>query len=227
MQDESASGLLICYNIIMKYPNFSEEKKLWRKSFEYVAGLDEAGRGPLAGPVVAAAVVIRKIKYKIQSTEINDSKKLSPKLREKLYKLITKNKNIEWGIGIVSERTIDKINILEATKLAMIKAIKKLKVNYLILDGRMELDSPIPQKSIIKADEKVFSCSAASILAKVTRDRIMVRYHRKYPEYRFDLHKGYPTKLHIKMLKKYGPCRIHRKSFRPVSRLINNKSLRG
>jgi len=185
-----------------------------------VACLDEAGRGPLAGPVVAAAVLILNTKYQILNTKIRDSKKLSWKKREKLYKLITKSPFIEWGIGRVSEKVIDKINILEATKLAMKRAIKrfKRKPDFLILDGNFKINLPIPQKSIIKADEKVFSCAAASILAKVWRDRLMLRYHKKYPRYGFDKHKGYPTKYHFKMLKKYGPCVIHRKSFKYPNR---------
>jgi ribonuclease HII len=232
--------------------------------------LDEAGRGPLAGPVVAAAVMINpkskalnpkqfqnsKFKYskhfgildlfrisnfefRILMKEIKDSKKLSPKKREEFYKIITKNPQIKWGIGIVSEKLIDKINILEATKLAMERAIKNLiKRNriqkfsdrvkfvrgyFLILDGNFKLDLPVPQKPIVKGDEKVFSCALASILAKVTRDKIMERYAKKYPKYGFDQHKGYPTKLHLKMLKKYGPCKIHRKSFSPVKICYNNK----
>lgn len=180
-------------------------------------GLDEAGRGPLCGPVVAGAVIINDwrtfLRRRSVLPNIRDSKQLSAKQREYFYKILTKHPAIKWGIGIVSEKIIDKINILEATKLAMVKALKKIKADFLILDGKMELDLPIPQKSIIKADEKVFSCAAASIIAKVTRDRIMMRYHKKYPEYRLDLHKGYGTKLHYEMLKLYGPCQIHRKSF--------------
>jgi ribonuclease HII len=195
------------------------EKKLWKKGCKCVAGLDEAGRGPLAGPVVAAAFMV--LDYQLKMTDfknLKDSKKLSRKQREKFYRIITKNKNIKWGIGRVSERVIDKVNILEASKLAMKKAIAKLEEepDFLILDGKMKLNLPVPQKSIIKADEKVFSCAAASILAKVTRDRIMEKYHKKYPRYVLNKYKGYPTKLHLKMLKKYGPCKIHRKSFRPV-----------
>jgi ribonuclease HII len=201
----------------MPHLSLREERKLWKKGCKYVACLDEAGRGPLAGPVVAAACMTVDCRLKITDFKnLKDSKKLSRKQREKFYKIITKNKNIEWGIARVSERVIDKINILEATRLAMKRAIQKLnkKPNFLILDGKMKLDSPIPQKSIIKADEKVFSCAAASIIAKVTRDRMMERYHRKYPKYSFDRHKGYPTKYHIRMLKKYGRCDIHRKSFK-------------
>ena len=202
-----------------------EEKKLWKKGYKKVACLDEAGRGALAGPVVAAAVFINsKLQFKIKN--LRDSKKLTPRAREKFYKIFTTRPGIQWGIGRVSEKIIDKINILEATKLAMKRAVKKLnkKPDFLILDGNFKIDLPIPQKSIIKADEKVFSCSAASIIAKVTRDRIMERYHKKFPKYGFDKHKGYPTKLHLRRLKKYGPCKIHRMSFRPVKQILNHKS---
>ena len=213
----------------MRYPNLREEKKLWRKGYKRVAGLDEAGRGPLAGPVVAAVVMIKMSKSNLKSKILNlksnfkgikDSKKLTPKKREEFYKLIVKSPFWEWGVGRVSEKVIDKINILEATKLAMKRAIKrfKRKPDFLILDGNFKINLPIPQKSIIKADEKVFSCAAASILAKVWRDRLMLRYHKKYPRYGFDKHKGYPTKYHFKMLKKYGPCVIHRKSFKYPNR---------
>jgi len=201
----------------MRYLN--EERKLWRKGYKRVACLDESGRGPLAAPVVAAVVMINP-KSKIQNLKIKDSKKLTPQKRKELFKILTNHHQIEWGIGRVSEKVIDKINILEATKLAMKRAIEKLKKrpDFLILDGKMELKNcKIPQKSIVKADEKVFSCAAASILAKVYRDKIMKGYHQKYPKYGFDRHKGYPTKLHRKMLKKYGPCKIHRKSFKPVA----------
>jgi len=218
----------------MKYPNLNEERKLWKGGYKRVACLDEAGRGPLAGPVVAAAVTINlKLKTKKEKRQLKtknlllkitkDSKKLIPRKREEIYKILINCSWIKWGIGIISPKIIDRVNILEATKLAMEKAIQKLKtkkeklkIDYLILDGKIKLNLKIPQKAIVKADEKVFSCSAASIIAKVTRDRIMIRYHKKYPKYRFDLHKGYPTKLHLKMLKKYGPCKIHRKSFQPL-----------
>lgn len=210
--------------------NLREEKKLWKKGFKIVVCLDEAGRGPLAGPVVATALMIKMIKkkdflkhniWRSDLHNIRDSKKLTPKKREEFYKLITKNPQIEWGVGRVSEKAIDKINILEATKLAMKKALNNLEKKYsqadfLILDGNFKIGLPILQKSIIKADEKVFSCTAASIIAKVTRDRIMKRYHKKYPRYGFDKHKGYPTRYHLKTLKKYGPCQIHRKTFSPI-----------
>ena len=224
---------------IMKYSSLKEERKLWKEGKKRVVCLDEAGRGPLAGPVVAAAVTIRPAKYKIQNTKykIRDSKKLTPQKREELYRILTKHPNIKWGIGKASEKVIDKINILEATKIAMVKAVRNLncklkiancKINFLILDGNFTLpaealakagiNSKIPQKAIIKADEKVFSCKIASIIAKVTRDRIMEKFHKKYPSYGFAKHKGYGTKYHFRMLKKYGPCKIHRKTFWPVKK---------
>ena len=223
-----------------------EERKLWKKGYKRVVCFDEAGRGALCGPVVASAVVVTTAKIKNQNSkiknilkEIKDSKKLSQKKREKLYELITENQNIKWGIGRVSEKVIDKINILEATKLAMIKAIKKLEKttthpphpptrllaggplpDFLIIDGNFKLNLPIPQKSIVKADEKVFSCMASGIIAKVTRDRIMEKLHKEYPCYGFNQHKGYPTKFHLKMLKKHGPSKIHRKTFGPLKRFF-------
>ncbi len=234
----------------MRYANLDEEKKLWKKGFKCVAGLDEAGRGPLAGPVVAAAVVVCVGKRIFGESDfhsnlrgsqtprhqsLRDSKQLSAKQREYFYEILTNNKEVRWGVGIVSEKIIDKINILEATKLAMAKAVKNLetkhgylgcptsplilgdvghqKIGFLILDGNFKIDSHIPQKSIIKADEKVFSCAAASIIAKVTRDRIMTQYHGEYPQYGFDKHKGYPTEYHYRMINKHGPCQIHRKSY--------------
>ena len=200
-------------------PNFEEEKMLWREGFKCVVGLDEAGRGPLAGPVVAGAVLIKKENLEILEG-INDSKKLSEKQREEFYKILTKHKDIEWGVGIVSEKIIDKINILEATKLAMKKAIKNLNPDFLLLDGNFFINSIVRQKSVVRGDQKVISIAAASIIAKVTRDRLMLKYHKKYPQYGFDKHKGYPTKLHVQKIKKIGICSIHRKSFAPVSELF-------
>ena len=222
----------------MKYPNFNEERKLWRKGYKRVVGLDEVGRGSLAACVVAAAVFVKKFPISsFQFLKIRDSKKLSSKKREYFYKILTTHPQIKWGTGRVSEKVIDRINILEATKLAMKKAVKNLEKKlekkskgsvwqksydrrnfgqliFLIIDGNFGIDLDVPQKSIIKADEKVFSCAAASIIAKVFRDGMMLKYHKKYPKYSFDRHKGYPTGLHRTMLKKYGFCKIHRKSFR-------------
>jgi len=204
----------------MKYPNFREEKKLWREGYKIVIGLDEVGRGALCGSVVACAItVFGNPNFKIQSPKIKDSKKLTPKKREEIYEILKENPNIGWGIGRVSEKVIDRINILEATKLAMKRAVRNLErkcscSDFLIIDGNFGINLDIPQKSIIKGDEKVFSCAVASVIAKVTRDRMMIRYHKKYPRYGFDKHKGYPTKFHRQIIKKYGFCKIHRRSFR-------------
>lgn len=216
----------------MKFPNFNEEKKLCRKGYRFAVGLDEAGRGPLAGPVVAGAVAFRNFKFPILK-QVKDSKKLSFEKRERAYKMIVSCSDIMWGVGIVSEKIIDKINILEATKLAMKKAVDNLikhkychklgdrliygNTCFLLIDGNFGLNINLPQKSIIKADEKVFSVATASIIAKVTRDRLMQKYHKKYPQYGFNQHKGYGTKEHFANLEKFGPCKIHRKSFYPVS----------
>ena len=212
-----------------------EEKKLWRKGLRVVACLDEVGRGPLAGPVVACAVVSLK-KKKMDSQfrqilkDIKDSKKLTFKKREELYKLLTNHPQIEWATSRASEKVIDRINILEATKRAMEKAVRNLarklkrkKVKFLIIDGNFEINLNIPQKSIIKADEKVFSVMAASIIAKVSRDRMMFRYHKKYPCYKFASHKGYPTKLHRQLLEEHGFCKIHRRTFGPVKYLVKKR----
>jgi ribonuclease HII len=199
-----------------------EEKRFWKKGYKYIVGIDEAGRGPLAGPVSAGAVLILKKDFKEvkKIKSVKDSKKLKEKKRREVYLNLIKTNKVKWGIGIVSEKIIDKINILQATKLAMIKAVKDLekknhiKVDFLIMDGKMKLDLDINQESIVKADDKVFSVSAASIIAKVTRDKIMVKYDKKYPEYNFKKHKGYGTKEHLKNIKKNGICEIHRKSFK-------------
>jgi len=202
-----------------------EEKKLWDKGLRFVVGLDEAGRGPLAGPVVAGAVLVVPgkdfdAKNFCKIFGVRDSKQLSEKQRENIYKLLVKNKNIKWGVGIVSEKIIDKINILEATKLAMQKAIKKLNPDFLLLDGNFKIYCATPQRSVVKGDQKVFSIASASIIAKVTRDRLMQKLHKKYPEYGFDKHKGYPTSSHFKILENLGPCPAHRKTFYPVSKFL-------
>lgn len=210
----------------MKLPDFVEEKRLFKQGYKTVAGLDEAGRGPLAGPVVAAAVVLLNSKHEIRmsSLKVRDSKQLSEKQREKIYKVLTNHPDIKWGVGIVSEKIIDKINILQASKLAMAKAVEDLGVepDFLLVDGNFKIyclpaGRQVRQKSIIAGDQKVFSIAAASIIAKVTRDRLMQKYHKKYPQYNFLQNKGYPTKAHFTALEKFGACKIHRKSFYPVS----------
>lgn len=182
------------------------------KHLGVIAGVDEAGRGPLAGPVVCACVVMPLDANKIIDG-INDSKKLSSKKRENLYQKIIETA-ISYNIVEVDQNTIDNINILNATKQGMILAIKNLKIepNIVLIDA-VKLDINIRQENIIKGDAKSYNIAAASILAKVYRDRLMLNYCKEYPEYGFDKHKGYGTKLHIENLKKYGPCPIHRKSF--------------
>jgi len=215
--------MLIYLYTISNLMTIQAEKKLWRQGYKIIVGIDEAGRGPLAGPVVAGAVAIidKKINKNIFSL-IKDSKKLSEKQREKAYQAILEQSWLAFGVGKVSEKIIDKINIFEATKLAMIKAVanleKKIKISpdYLILDGNQKINLPIKQQAIVKADAKIFSCSASSIVAKVTRDRLMCQFDKKYPIYGFAKHKGYGTKDHIRAIKKNGPCFIHRFSFAPI-----------
>lgn len=187
------------------------ERKLWRR-YNLLAGVDEAGRGPIAGPVVASAVILPKNFY---NEEIDDSKKLSPAKRETLYQLITKEA-LSFSFGIVDHDVIDKINILEATKLAMYQAINSLmpEPEIVLIDAIRLEQLPFKQIPIIKGDTISLSIAAASILAKVKRDEIMCAYHKEYPQYQFIKHKGYPTKLHRRCVKEYGPCPIHRKSFR-------------
>lgn len=207
----------------MKYPNFNEEKKLWKQGYKIIAGIDEAGRGPLAGPVVAAAVAVldyKKMIRQLADKNINDSKKLSEKQREEIYEKLISWPEIRWGVGIVSETVIDKINILQATKLAMNRALKKTSPDFLLIDGNFKINSIVPQSSIVSGDQKVMSIAMASIIAKVTRDRLMQRYHKKYPQYGFDKHKGYGTATHFASLEEHGPCKIHRKTFYPVNKFI-------
>ncbi|MFA5080418.1 MAG: ribonuclease HII [Candidatus Paceibacterota bacterium] len=199
-----------------------EEIKLNKKGYKSVAGIDEAGRGPLAGPVVASAVLITNWNFnKELLSGIKDSKKLSEKKREYLFEIIIATKQIKWGIGIIDEKKIDEVNIFQATKLAMAKAVENLsskqRPDFLIIDGNSTINFKVEQKAIVKADDKIFSCSTASIIAKVTRDRMMYEYAKKYPEYQFEKHKGYGTKIHMEAIKKFGPCDIHRKTFNPIS----------
>lgn len=192
-------------------------KELWAyekeitKNYSIVAGIDEVGRGPLAGPVVCAAVILPK---DTEFIGINDSKKVKKEDRERLFKEI-KEKAVAVGIGICDEKIIDDINILEATKLGMKKAIEDLdsKPEFLLIDALTLDDIPIRQKGIVKGDSKSISIAAASIIAKVTRDRIMYAYNEKYPEYGFLTNVGYGTKEHREALKKIGATPIHRKSF--------------
>ncbi|MFH1540503.1 MAG: ribonuclease HII [Elusimicrobiota bacterium] len=191
---------------------FDFDKKFCK--FGFVVGVDEAGRGSLAGPVVSASVILKK---NTSIKNLNDSKKLTPKIRYSVYKEIIK-KCIDWQVGIVDHLVIDRINILEATKLSMKIAIEKLKVSprLVIIDGNQTINIKIAQKTIVKGDSKSASIAAASVVAKVTRDVLMEKYDRQFPNYGFAKHKGYGTKFHVKSIEIFGPCKIHRKSFEPV-----------
>ena len=193
------------------------ENELYKKGLKYIAGVDEVGRGPLVGPVVTAAVILKEDYY---DERINDSKKLTEKKREMLYDVIMDNA-VSVGIGISSEEVIDEINILEATKKAMKEAINNLSVKpeHVLIDA-VKLDIDIPSTSIIKGDAKSQSIAAASIIAKVTRDRMMIELDKKHPEYDFIHNKGYGTKKHIEALYKYGALKEHRKTFEPVASII-------
>ena len=193
------------------------DKEFFEKGVKYIAGIDEAGRGPLAGPVVVACVILPE---NSMIEGVNDSKKLSEAKREKLYDIITQEA-ISYGVGIIYQDEIDDINILQATKKGVTEAIKQMKTkpNIIMVDALNGIDTMgIPYKSIIKGDAKCYSIAAASIIAKVTRDRIMREWDKVYPEYGFASHKGYGTAKHIAAIKEFGLCQIHRRSF--ISKFI-------
>lgn len=192
----------------------SFEREAYQAGYNLIAGVDEAGRGPLAGPVVASAVILPK---GIRIPSIDDSKKLLEGKREILYNIILKHA-ISVGIGIVDEKTIDEINILQASIRAMKTAIEGLsqKPDFVLTDAVPLPEISIPHKPIIKGDARSISIAAASIIAKVTRDRLMCEYHKKYPMYKFISNKGYGTAEHLAMLRKHGPCEIHRRTFKGV-----------
>jgi len=196
------------------------EKDLYKKGYKYIAGTDEVGRGPLVGPVVAAAVILPK-NYKLEG--LTDSKKLSEKKRNIYYDIIMKDA-ISVGVGIVSEKIIDEINILEASRLAMNEALDKLDVkpDYILSDA-MKLDRDVEVLPIIHGDALSISIGAASVIAKVTRDRMMEELGKTYPEYEFHTHKGYPTKRHIELVRKYGVLKEYRKTFKPICEIINER----
>ena len=201
-------------------PDLFFEKNLVESGYKYVAGVDEAGRGPLAGPVVAAAVILPE---EFSSNQLNDSKKLSSSKREKIYnELMNVDSKVISAFAVIDEVVIDKINILRATHKAMAQASSNLSIepSFVIIDGMPIKDFPFNNESIIKGDSKSLSIAAASVIAKVERDRIMLNYSKEYPEYKFEKHKGYGTKLHLDAMKKFGPCKIHRKSFAPVKKFL-------
>ena len=208
----------------MQYPDIKLEKELWKKGFKIVVGIDEAGRGPLAGPVSAGAVVIQNEDQVVE--KVRDSKKMTKKQREEAFQKI-KDISTAWGVGLVDSKEIDRMGIQEAVKKAMILALVqvermlKKKAEYLIVDGTNVL--PIIGYKMMRIQEGDlfhYSISAGSVLAKVQRDRIMREYSKKYPQYGYERHVGYGTKLHMEMLEKYGPCDIHRRCFRPVRELL-------
>ena len=202
------------------------ENKYIDLGYKVIAGTDEAGRGPLVGPVVCACVVLPN---DYENEEINDSKQLTEKKREKLYDIIM-NDALSVGVSIISAKEIDEINILEASRKGMIEsykeANKKIKIDVLLTDA-MKIDTlDIPVEKIIKGDAKSISIAAASIIAKVTRDRLLYELDKKYPEYGFASHKGYPTKKHLEAIEKYGIFDEYRKSYGPVKKIIEQGNLR-
>lgn len=227
----------------MEISNFELEKILIEKGYGSIIGTDEVGRGPLCGPVVAAAVALKNqllVSSFQESKEwdlVRDSKKLSEKQREEVFDFI--HKHFHVGIGLCDHKTIDRINILEASFLAMKKAIQELERNVarekpenqklkakscVLVDGNKKIPNlSMEQMAVIGGDKTVKSISAASIIAKVTRDRMMADFHEKYPQYELDKHKGYGTKIHMEALLKYGPCEIHRQSFAPVKKALKRQ----
>lgn len=194
---------------------FEHEDRLRADGCARIAGIDEAGRGPLAGPVVAAAVVFPP---GLHLPGIDDSKRLSHRVREELFGVITQQPDVEFAISIVSAEEIDRLNILRATHEAMRRAVSSLETppDHVLIDGLPVKPFPIPQTAIIKGDGCSVSIAAASILAKVTRDRIMAEAAMEFPAYGFDRHRGYATAQHLAMLDTHGPCRLHRRTFAPV-----------
>jgi len=197
-------------------PDLFHEKQLRNEGYGLVAGIDEAGRGPLAGPVTAGAVILpNDYTHRV----LNDSKQLSEKAREELYEEITGDERIRWSSASIEPEVIDAINILRATWRAMAAAFEKLnpRAEVALIDGRPVRDFPGEHRALVKGDSLSLSIAAASIIAKVERDRLMLTYAAQFPEYGFDRHKGYGTAQHLAALKLHGPCPIHRRSFSPVA----------
>jgi len=202
---------------------FEFEKALLRQGISRIAGVDEAGRGPLAGPVVAAVLVLPRTWIEGGMPEplmgLNDSKQLSASRRERFYELLIQNAEVEWGLAVVEAEEIDRLNILRASHEAMVRALRRLKSapEHVLVDG-LRVDSiGEPQTPIVKGDARSYSIAGASILAKVTRDRIMTEHEFRWPGFGFAVHKGYPTEAHLRALARQGPCPIHRRSFAPVA----------
>lgn len=204
-----------------EFDNYKYERELRESGIKFIAGVDEVGRGPLVGPVVAACCVLPE-EFNLEG--LTDSKKLSEKKRDFYFEEI-KRQALGYGIGIIDEKIIDEVNIYEATKLAMKEAInecmKNCKVEHVLIDA-MPLELDVPTTSIIKGDLKSITISAASVLAKVTRDRMLDELHEKYPMYDFKKNKGYPTKKHLEAIEEYGIIDEHRRSYGPVKNYIEN-----
>jgi len=196
------------------------EHKAATRGYKTIAGVDEAGRGPLAGPVVSAAVILP---WDFACTGIDDSKKLSEKKREALFPII-KEQAIAVSTGISAHHEIDQINILQASLLSMKRAVENLWIqpDFLLIDGKFTIDTDIDQAAVIKGDAKNISIAAASIIAKVTRDAMMKVLHKTYPQYNFIQHKGYPTQAHKQAILKYGPCPVHRQTFKGVKEVLTD-----
>jgi ribonuclease HII len=195
------------------------ERHAYEEGFRLIAGVDEAGRGPLAGPVVAAAVALPP---GFKNPEIRDSKELTPRKREKLYNVITQEARM-IGLGVIEPAVIDSINILRASLMAMEEAVCNLSLlpDYLLIDGIHPLKMMIPQRTVIRGDALSLSMACASIIAKVSRDRIMEIYHKQFPQYNFIKNKGYGTKEHLQAIRNHGLCKIHRRSFKPVRECLD------
>ena len=202
--------------------SFEFEQALWQSGITRIAGVDEAGRGPLAGPVVAAAAILpsrwAEMGLPVELVGLNDSKLLTEAQRETYFEFLTRCAEIEFAIAAVEAGVIDRINILQATHRAMNDALAQMNPlpPHALVDGKPVKTLRVPQTAIVKGDARSFSIAAASVLAKVTRDRLMREYHVKFPEYGFDEHKGYGTAKHLAAIKKHGACPIHRKSFAPL-----------
>jgi ribonuclease HII len=199
-------------------PDLSLESALRARGFRAIAGVDEAGRGPLAGPVAAAAVILPD---HFACEGLDDSKKISASRRDALFKRLTSDTAVIWSVALASSGEIDTLNILRATHLAMRRAVEGLAriPDHCLIDGLPVREFPIPYQAVIKGDGKSLSIAAASIIAKVTRDRLMREIDREFPDYGFAKHQGYGTKVHLEALRNYGPCRHHRRSFQPVAQL--------
>jgi ribonuclease HII len=221
-QQQLLQPLLSKVDRFFEITRFEREAK--KEGFSKIAGVDEAGRGPLAGPVVAAACIL-PCGYFIP--KINDSKQLSEEEREDIFTELTSCKDVVYALGIMDAFIIDQINILQATLRAMAAALSNLspQPDLVLIDGHKAPSTPIPYKTIIKGDTLSHSIMAASIIAKVTRDRQMLLYDQEWPQYGFKLHKGYPTPHHLEALEKWGPCPIHRRSYKPVKEAIVGLSL--